>query len=163
MFYELINPSDKITFRARDFESAVGATLALGRGRYGAKRIGDDGWGTEDESMDVPLFLFGGAAEWLAKKGLDLDKIIDGNRDGVVAALRDFAIGDMKDRKLYESALEKITDDAKRREFIAEWDDERRTSLSEIVNQAHILADAIEEDKPVEEDRTVGPIVLAKA
>lgn len=54
MEYEFINPSDRYTFIAADYETAVLAVFCLGPA-YGAK--------PKDDGEDVPIFIFGGAVE----------------------------------------------------------------------------------------------------
>ena len=97
MYYELINPSDEITFEAPTYEAAVCATLMVGKGMYSANHIDEHG-----------------------------------------------------DRKLFESALDKIDDPVKRKEFLAEWDDRKRSSMSQITNCAYAIAASFEEKERAE-------------
>lgn len=58
--FELINPSDPFTFKARSLEVAAQAVLLIGNGAYGGKSL--------DGGEDVPIFLFGGNDEWFKDK-----------------------------------------------------------------------------------------------
>jgi hypothetical protein len=62
----------------------------------------------------------------------------------LIACLRTFCTGSWKDRKLFDSAVAAIDDPEKRAAFIADWDDKKRSSLTEITNRAHRIADGLE-------------------
>ena len=55
MQYELINPSDPYTFLADNKEIAALTVFCLST-QYGAQ--------SQDETVEIPIFLFGGAKEW---------------------------------------------------------------------------------------------------
>ena len=146
MLYELITPSDSITFEAATFEAAVGATLMIGRGKAPADPIDLD----EDESLDkyrIPiLFLTSedGLNKWLNEHGIQsIAKLYNDHKEDIADALASFCTGTAQDRKLYDTALDHIDDDDRRREFKAKWDDERRTSMSEWTNVAHDYAEKL--------------------
>ena len=137
--YEIVNPSDPVTMLARSFEAALLATLLVGTGQYAAQPVDHDG-------EKVPIFLFGGFEEWLAKRypGKELSELIDEHEADVIAALRSFCTGKPSDRRLYDAALKAITDPDKRAEFVAGWDDQKRSSLNQITNRANAIADRLE-------------------
>ena len=53
MLYELINPSDPVTFEAPDLKVAALVTIILGQGQYGAQPV-------DDSAEGVPIMLFFG-------------------------------------------------------------------------------------------------------
>ena len=57
MFYELVNPSDKITFEAPNYESALLATLMVGKGYYGAEPVDNNGDVIEGRGRCAYFFL----------------------------------------------------------------------------------------------------------
>lgn len=138
MEYELINPSDPYTFIASSNEIAALTVFCLST-NYGAK--------AKDGSFEVPVFIFGGSAEWYEEQfGHSIDFKLDENREELANALGSFMYGGFEDRKRYQSALKAIDDDKKREEFIAEWQD-GRSSLNDIGNYAHELAKKLREKK----------------
>ena len=146
MFYELINPSDKITFEAPNYESALLATLMVGKGAYGADPIDDSGDVIEGEE-DVPIFFLGGLDEFVAERNISLKDIKAQYHDDIVLTLKSFCTGSMNERTLFDAALKAITDDDARKEFIANWDDKQRSSMNQITNRAHALASSMEDGK----------------
>ena len=136
MQYELDNPSDAYTFKANSREVAALTVFLLGT-QYGATPES----GNDDDR--VPIFIFGGAGEWYEETfGRTADEGIAAHEADVAAALSSFMLGHFEDRRRYDAALEAITDDEKRREFIEKWQD-ARTSMNNIGSRAHQLAEAI--------------------
>ena len=143
MLYELINPSDPITFYADTLAAATGAVVLIGRGWYGAEPE-DEGYTT------VPLMSFMGAEafqQWFQERFDapvdDLSGFLSYYRKDIIQALRTFATASFAERQLYDVALAAITDSDKRAEFLAQWDDIKRSSLNDIVNKAHKIADEL--------------------
>jgi len=140
MIYEIINPSDKATFIAPNLMIAGLVTLILGGGQYGATPE------NPDENANVPLMLFGGTHEWW--QGHFPDEPMEGavvrHAADVIACLRTVAYGGINDRKLFDSAMSAIDDTAKREAFIEEWNDRNRSSLNNIMGQAHEIASSLE-------------------
>ena len=148
LFYELINPSDPVTFTAPNYEAAAGAVIVVGQGHYGAVLLDENGQKLDGkEDLEVPMFLFGyGVDEWKEKHGIEsLEDFCAEHRLDIVRTLRTFCTGKPQERKLFFSALDFIDDPAKRQKFIKEWDDKQRSSLNDITNRAYEIADAIEE------------------
>lgn len=138
MEYEFINPSDRYTFLAEDYETAVLAVFCLGPA-YGAK--------PKDGGEDVPIFIFGGAVEWYKEKfGHSPDDGLDEKKEAVADALASFMLGDFEDRRRYNIALAAIDDPEKKSRFIDEWQD-GRSSLNDIGGAAHRLAGRLREVK----------------
>lgn len=127
--FEVCNPSDKATIEADDPVVACVATLLVGRGQLGLL----------DENGDIllPVFLFGGADEWIAKNiGAEEDSLpqyVDANLEALVAALDSCMYGGAADRKAYQRGLDLVADDPEKREAWRQgWAEDRRTSTSKI-------------------------------
>lgn len=134
MEYELINPSDPYTFIAEDFETAALAVLSLGTA-YGAR--------PKDDGENVPILIFGGAAEWYAERfGRTPDDGLADKRLHVADALASMMLGHFEDRRRYELALSSIDDPEKKARFIDEWQD-GRSSLNDIGGVAHRAAECL--------------------
>ena len=144
MLYELINPSDPVTFEAPDLKVAALVTIILGQGQYGAQPV-------DDSAEGVPIMLFfGGAAEWWTERWPEEPMDGAGDRDAtrLAAALRTVCYGGKEDRQLYDSALRAIDDPEKRAAFVAEWNDRKRSSMNNIMGRAHSLAASLESRPP---------------
>jgi len=137
-YYEIINPSDKAFFFAPSLTIATLVTVILGNGQYAAKPEAED-------APEVPMFLFGGFDEWWTENfEEDLEGAVDRHRGEIAKSLRSVAYGDMQTRRLFDAALEAIEDPEKRATFIAKWNDEKRTSLNDIMGRAHQIAQNME-------------------
>lgn len=134
MEYELINPSDPYTFIAPDKEVAALAVFTIST-LYGAK--------SKDGSEEIPIFIFGGSAEWYHKEfGRTPDEGLADRRKQVAGALESFMYGHFEERKRYEAALRAITVPEKREEFKSVWQD-GHSSLNDIGTFAHEMAKRI--------------------
>lgn len=139
MIYEIINPSDPYTIKG-EFKIVCLATCLLGEGSYAL----------ESESGDehMPIFLFGGAMEWLKEKfGADFDlpaEIRDRSVE-IADCLDTVLIGRFQDRKTYEDGLRLITDEQNRTKWRDRWLDERRSSMNNIGGRAYQLAARLRE------------------
>lgn len=129
--FEIINPSDPITFEADDPDIAALAGLLLGRGRFGVE--------AEDGAQVLALYLFGMSPEEeervvkpLAEKG----KTPEG-KAALVAALDTFAVCSMSSRKAMRAAL------GSDREALKRWNEEKRSSMNNICGRAAKLADSM--------------------
>lgn len=135
MEFELINPSDPYTFLADDWETAA-LTVFLINTSYGAQ--------SKDGSAEVPIFLFGGAADWYQDVfGRTPDDGLAVKWQEVAKSLDSFMYGHFEDRRRYETALAAITDPNKKEEFKAAWQG-GRSSLNGIGTYAHKLAKRLE-------------------
>lgn len=131
MQYELINPSDPYTFLAENKEIATLTVFCLGT-LYGAK--------SQDGTEEVPVFLLGGSKEWYVDEfGRTPDEGLEVYREEVADALSSFMLGEFEDRRRYDIALNAITEEDKRKQFIEEWQD-GRSSLNDIGTYAHELS-----------------------
>lgn len=135
MEYELINPSDPYTFIAPDKEVAALVVFTIST-LYGAK--------SKDGSEEIPVFIFGGSAEWYQEEfGRTPDEGLADRRKQVAGALGSFMYGHFEDRKRYTAALRAITDPERLDQFKAEWQD-GHSSLNDIGTYAHKMAKRIE-------------------
>lgn len=136
--YEIINPSDPCTFLAPDVITAFLVVALLGEGRYAAE--------PQEEGVEkVPLFLFGGSQEWWEKHGdgEPMEGMIDRHLATLVPALRSVCVGRVSERRLFDMALESIDDAAKKAAFVARWNDEKRSSMNDIMGRAHHYAERL--------------------
>ncbi len=132
--YELINPSDPYTFIAPDKEVAALVVFTIST-LYGAK--------SKDGLEEIPVFIFGGSAEWYQGEfGRTPDEGLADRRKQVAGALESFMYGHFEDRKRYEAALKAITDLERLDQFKAEWQD-GHSSLNDIGTYAHEMAKRI--------------------
>lgn len=132
--YKLINPSDPYTFLAEDFETATLAVFLLGT-MYGAE--------PKEPGEEVPIFLFGGAVEWYKERfGRSPDEGLAEKGQSISYALGSFMLGGFEDRRRYNAALEAITEEDKRIEFVNAWQD-GHSSLNDIGTYAHKLAERL--------------------
>lgn len=121
--YEIINPSDCCTFEAPTHEVATLVVFILGEGQYG---------GQSDTGDEVPIFLFGGAAEWYAKTfGRDFQDGLAALRSELVTALRSLIYCDVRTRLAVLAAGGDL----------AKSNDTKRTSLNDIGGRAVYYAD----------------------
>lgn len=130
MQYELINPSDPYTFVADNKEIAALTVFCISS-LYGVK--------SQDGKEEIPIFLFGGSKEWYKKEfGHAPEERLEEEREKVADALLSFMYGHFEDRRRYEAALNAITDENKKEQFIKDWQD-GRSSLNDIGTYAHRL------------------------
>ena len=131
MVYELTNPSDYYTLESDDHLTACVAALVLGGGGYGLTPLDEGG-----ERM--PIFILGGAEEWARERfGKTLQEMMEAAGPTLAACLESVVIGK---RKVYQAALDAITDPDLRTAFIARWHDEHRSSMNDIGKRARKLA-----------------------
>lgn len=132
--FELINPSDPYTFFAQNEEVASLIVLCLNT-MYGAK--------SKDETIEIPIFMFGGSEEWYFEKfNRTPDEGLEIHKKAVKEGLDSFMYGSFKDRERYELALSLIDDEDKKEEFKEKWND-ARSSFNDIGTYAHKLAKKI--------------------
>jgi hypothetical protein len=141
--YELITPSDSITFKTDDDKVAYSCALILGSGKAGCSRRDEN-----NNEVSIPsLLLFDSEPETTIKEylGETLDEFLDSHKQKIIDCFKSFAYGSIEDRKTYDDALEAITDDEKRKEFQSKHEDRNRTSMSRWVQGAWNIAKKLEE------------------
>lgn len=124
MILEIVNPSDAVTIEADDVTVAGVCTFLLSRGACGLKN--------EQGETVFPILMFGGFEDWLKENGItDLDMWITNHKDEMIKVLESVVYGNIGSRKLFQSAIEKMTSEnaAKYRE---EWNDKKRSSMTNI-------------------------------
>ena len=134
--FEIINPSDRYTLLADDFQLACVVCILLGDGRYGLQEVGGQ--------RHMPIMFLGGGDEWAqATFGKSLTDLLEyGTKDkpALATCLESVLIGD---RATYNAALSKIDDPAKRAAWRDEWHDRHRSSLNDIGGFAYKWAENI--------------------
>lgn len=137
MLYELINPSDPITFHAADDAVAACVAIAVGEGHFAAKRTGADG-----DAVDVGGFaLFCDEAEcerriegWL---GTSLKEFLGARARDVADALDSLAPVRLEERATYDQLLADCVDPDGVRRIEA---DRRRSGDDDIAGRGWELA-----------------------
>jgi len=142
--YELITPSDPITFKADDDKIAFLCAVHLGNGQAGCRRTGENG-----NQIDIPsLMLFNPDPQKTADEhlGCSTDEFVELNKDKISACYLSFAYGSIEDRKTFDDALESITDKDKLDEFKVKHEDRNRSSMSRWVDLAWKYGKALKKD-----------------
>lgn len=143
MLYNLINPTDSVTFNAADTQIAALTVLLLSNGKFGADCI--DG---SEADEDVPIFLKGGALAWWAERyDQPIDKVAVARMPELVSALRSFVFGTPKERKTYDTALAALSDPVTREKFARNWALKHSSSTAEIDKMAEQVAQMLEENQ----------------
>ena len=134
--YEIVNPSDCVTFEAPDDATAVAVVLSIGEGAYGARRC--------EDGQDVGgLLLFATNAvveaklmEWF---GCDFETWANAHRADLAEALLDCATVKPEARHLYEEGMRRQDSVEELQEYRALVEDRNRTSMSDIVGRAWVM------------------------
>lgn len=135
ILYDVVNPSDPVTFEAKSFEAALGAILLVSNGNYAARPV------RPDDAEEVPMFLLGmGVEEYFEKRGETIEGFVESHYDDIIDALKSFATVEPRERNHYDARLGRISDPDKRKAFIRNWDDKHRSSMNRITLRAHDLA-----------------------
>jgi hypothetical protein len=156
VIYNLINPSDTITFLAPSKKIATLLCIALADGKYAANAYSEDDKRLEAE--DAPLLMFADEAAIcgaLQEPPESLDSVLERHEAELITALESMAYVNVGDRPLYDAKLASLADAAERKAFIEEWDERKRTSLNAIVKAAHRMAAAMR--KPGSKERAEAP------
>jgi len=154
MFYEIINPSDKMTVEADSDLVAALAGLNLGEGKIGIDNEKGEGV--------LPIFLLGGDAallEWLKTVGIDsLDGLRPAcieHKDEIAACLESIVYGGFSDRKGIMAVVEG-QEHHEKLVAMEKWNDAQRSSLNDYSKAAFKLAKAIRELTADEEESSEG-------
>jgi len=135
MKYELITPSDSITFLADSDKTAFICTVILSNGQAGCNRINEDG-----TQKTIPtILMFKQDADNFAIKYLDMPthEYISKNTKLIKDCFLSFAYGSIKDRKIYDEAIKLLSDNqTKLNEFKKAHEDKNRSSMTKWVQSA---------------------------
>jgi hypothetical protein len=130
--YELINPSDPITYAADEDIVACAVGLLLGAGKAGMQRVG-----AEPEALEVlPILLFASEEATravLKARGLDIDTLnqwIYDHYEAVASCLESALYGSARDRELFDAMTAGLSPDERRRRQTA-WNDRKRSSVND--------------------------------
>jgi hypothetical protein len=136
MLYELIQPSDAVTFHAPDDNVARAVCLMLGNGQYGINN-------EAGEKVDAFLIFCGEekATERLHSWfGPDVAAWMKAHEPEIAEALESVMTISTRERGMFERALSAIDDPAKRKAFRDETHDRNRSSMNNIAGRAWKLA-----------------------
>jgi len=138
MIYEIITPSDKVTFEADDHRVAIAAVILIADGKFGL---------VDEEGNDTLLPLLFSNREQieavLVDKGFEdgvkgLEAFIAENKSAISACLASSAVVSISDRKALLRALGNSGRELK--DALSDWNEEKRTSLNDICGYAHALS-----------------------
>ena len=135
MIYEIINPSDPYTLYADDFKVAAASVLLLGQGAYSIEN--------EKGDEEMPIFLSGGADEWIEEKFGDFEKWMDKNRDKVAECLESVMSFGFNQRYAYDEAIKAIKGKKAKQEYRDKIHDKNRSSLNDIGAKAWRIAEKL--------------------
>lgn len=123
--YKIVTPSDRVIVTSDDELVAAIAVLFLGEGRYGLRRVDDD------ESV-LPIFLFGGAEEWLKERGIDdIGTYLREHATQIAVVLESAFYGSASELRALDAALAGQPDDAAAKARRT-YNDMRRSSMNNI-------------------------------
>ena len=132
MTYELITPSDAITFKAESDKVAFFCALILGNGKAGISR--QDSKGVEQSPMLLfhpdPLSVINGYL------GCEIQEFGDQNAAAVSDCFLSFAYGNFSDREAFDNEVESFKTDDAREEYLKNHEDKNRSSMSKWVKGA---------------------------
>jgi hypothetical protein len=138
--YEIINPSDCVTFHASSDSVAVAVVLAIGKGKYGAERCedGQDVGGlllfATNEVVEASLKI------WL---GTDFETFANEHKAEMAEALMDCATVKPENRQAYEHKCKVMDTPEELLEYRAQVEDRNRSSVNDIVGRAWVLGRAL--------------------
>lgn len=150
MIYELIQPSDPVTFKADRDEVAFAIALYLGNGKAGCRR--------EDDKSIPSLLIFAdeGTIKSTVQEQLGtstVNEFFNANLIECADAFDSFSYGSFGARRQFDDAVEAITDPEKLAEFKRKHEDRCRTSINKWVDYAWRCGKALR--KAHEEGKTV--------
>ena len=147
--WELLNPSDPITFEGDDFEAVAHAVMLLGQGRYPAREL------RAKEPREVPLFLFESPDAWFVETfEKTLEQSMEGQEDFLAVAdvLDSVQVCKETDRFEYQAKWNTGLIQSERDRIRKEWCDEHRSSMNNLCDQAWHIAREIRKGMDEEAD-----------
>ena len=142
--YEIVNPSDAYTLECERFDVACAACLLIGEGKYALNEIGGEG-------REMPFMMFDPDLKWWKTTfNNDVADFVKTNRPAIAACLDTVMIGDAGIRELYNTALELIVDEVKKKEYRDRWHEKQRSSTNDIGAYAWKIAERLRENEKSE-------------
>lgn len=125
MIYNLINPSDAITFKSDSDKIAFVCALILGSGKFGMERA-------DNKEVQSPLLFLSEDSDAIISEYLqsDLKEFCKQNKLEISNCFESFCYGSIRDRQTYDDAIEAIDDFDKLQKFKLKHEDTNRTSAS---------------------------------
>ena len=120
--YEVINPSDQITFYAPDNDVAEAVVVLLGSGRFGLRAC-------DGSEAPETLYVFSSPSELVIAR---IRTTLRNRNEECRDAAKTYAVCSAKNREMYDAFTEKSTKSDK----VNRWDDQRRSSESDIAGSA---------------------------
>ena len=127
--YRFIQPSDDITFYAEDDDIAFAATMIVGNAHCFANRVGEDG---KETAVEGTALYLGKVPDEIIER---LERLLDTRKAEIFAAFKTFAVCSPGCRKEYDVYTENSTNE----ERWKEWDDRKRTSMTNWCGYARSL------------------------
>lgn len=124
MLYEIINPSDKIVCEAKTSNIACFCIWMISPNFW----VESEEW----EKFWIPVF-HGGEALYKKHIAEDIGSFVKENKDDIKACYRSFMYWNFNQYKDFKKALDCITDETKKKEFLANHEDNHRSSMNQIV------------------------------
>lgn len=145
MIYTLINPHDPYTFEAPTPRIAALLCMIIGGKAYGAEPR--DG----DAEKEWPVMLITTEedveAEFLKRHGVTISKALEEDWKLMPAAFRSLWITSVAERVGIAAAMEACPTDKARAAFATAYEDEKRSSLTDLATRARALADRFEQNE----------------
>jgi hypothetical protein len=139
--YELINPSEPVTFQTTDDKVAFMVTVTISGGRYGCRR--EDGEKLTgpvafyaDPDAVIQKFMQVDVADWSSKNTTALGK-----------CFQTFQYVDIYERPEYDAQLATYKEPEKAEMFKEIWENNNRKSMNPIVKNAWRFSKAFLEEK----------------
>lgn len=129
--YELITPSDPITFKAEDDKVAFFCAVYLGGGKAGCENAE-----TRESIPSLLLFVDDQVKYANDYLGVEIEKFTSDNLQKIADCFHSFAYVSARERRTYDDAVGAITDPNKLKEFKTLHEDRNRTSMSKWVQDA---------------------------
>lgn len=139
--YEIINPSDEVTFVSDSDKVAYACAIIVGKGAYGCTNLK-----TQESLGTLLLFVSADvfekqAAEFLEESFADF---IQSHRKEIKESLLSFAYCSAQERTTFDDAVSAITEPDKLKAFKEKHDDRNRSSMNQICNNAWAIAESIQ-------------------
>ena len=133
MLYELVNPSDQVTFEATNEKIACFCAWSLSWAYWVTDQKGKSYWIPAFNESVIEEVL--GPSDWM-------ENFVKENKPEIKKCFLSFFYGSFWDHEQYKKALDCITDNKKKKEFM-DHNEDRRSSMSRIVNRAREHGNAL--------------------